>query len=411
MLVIGGGVIGASCAHFLAKAGARVQLIDKGEFGKGCSYGNSGVLTPSHLLPLCRPGMVSTVLKTFFRKNSPLQLHLRFDLDFWTWLWRFARRCNTADMLQSAKARVALLQSSRELYEQLIADGELSDCDWETGRLIQVYKSQKRFDDYAKIAQLLSEEFGVTARQLSAAELLAEEPVLRPGVCGGWAHEGAARFRPERLMQAFRRRLELQGVRIQERVELIGLEQGDHSISGVVTTAGRFDVDQVVFATGAWSRLLQDQLHVRIPIEPGKGYAITVPRPDPSPQSLLLLDERRVLVTPFSNAMRLTAFMEFAGYNSRVGTRRVKLIARGASQYLKYPITRAVQEKWTGWRPMSSDGIPLIGAIPSLRNAWMAAGHGNIGISTATATGKLLSELITGQVPHIDPEPYRLDRF
>ena len=404
-------MVGAACAHYLVTAGAPVLLIDKLQFGQGCSHANCGYVSPSHILPLCRPGAVYTSLKTLFRRNSPFQMRFRFDIDFWNWLWKFARRCNRVDMLQAGHARHALLQSSRTLFDQLFAENVLTECDWETLGLLFVYQSKSHFEEYAKTDELLRREYGLGATALPEAELLAKEPSLLPGVGGAWLYESDAHLRPDKLMTAWKLRLDRAGVVIREHCELVALEEGDHCISALITSAGRIEVDQVIFATGAWSRLLQSRLKTQIPIEPGKGYSITMNRPAVCPQYPMIFEEHRVAVTPFQSGYRLGSTMEFAGYDQSIRPERLKLLTDGASLYLKDPVGEPVVERWYGWRPMSCDGVPLIGRLPAFNNAWLAAGHSMLGLSMSTATGKLISELVTGKHPHIDPHPYRLDRF
>lgn len=411
VVVVGGGVVGAASAYYLATAGAPVVLIEKGEFGQGCSHGNCGYVSPSHILPLCRPGAVTDSLKTLLRKNSPFQLRFRFDLDFFSWLWRFARRCNQIDMLQSGQARHALLQSSRTLFDELFAAKVLDDCDWETRGLLFVYQGQRHFEHYAKTDELLRKEFGLGATPWKESELLEREPSLLPGVAGAWMYECDAHLRPDKLMSAWRRRLEQSGVTIREHCELVGVEEGEHSVSALMTSVGRVEVDQVIFATGAWSRLLQTELKAKIPIEPGKGYSITMPRPAICPKYPMIFEQHRVAVTPMQSGYRLGSTMEFAGFDTSLKESRLSLLTDGAKIYLKDPVAEPVVEKWYGWRPMSCDGVPLIGRLPQFRNAWMAAGHSMLGLSMSTGTGKLISELVTGKHPHIDPHPYRLDRF
>ncbi|SFI47755.1 D-amino-acid dehydrogenase [Planctomicrobium piriforme] len=411
MVVVGGGVVGAACAHYLAVAGAPVLLIDKGDFGQGCSHGNCGYVSPSHILPLCRPGAVSSALRTFFRRNSPFQMRFRLDPAFWSWMWQFARRCNQIDMLQAGHARHSLLQSSRQLFDELLSEKVLEDIDWEAKGLLFVHQTRSHFEHYGETNELLTKEFGVGATPIREAELLEMEPALKPGVAGAWLYDCDAHLRSDKLMEAWQKRLVHDGVSIRENCELISLEEGDGAISAVNTTAGRIEVDQVVVATGAWTRLLSRQLRARIPIEPGKGYSITMRRPALCPTYPMIFEEHRVAVTPFASGYRIGSTMEFAGFDPTLRRDRLSLLTDAAAKYLHEPMAEPVLESWYGWRPMSCDGVPLIGRVPSFRNAWMAAGHSMLGVSMSTGTGKLISELVTGKHPHIDPHPYRVDRF
>src|SRR5262245_7351525 len=160
VVVIGGGIIGTACAHYLVKSGRRVTVIDRGEFGRGCSHGNCGFVCPSHVLPLAVPGAVAKTFKALFQSNSPLSIKPRFDPSLWRWLFRFARRCNATDMLASGRAIHALLQSSRGLYDELF-QAESLDAEWETRGLLFVFLTAEAVEHYAHTDHLLRENFGL----------------------------------------------------------------------------------------------------------------------------------------------------------------------------------------------------------------------------------------------------------
>jgi D-amino-acid dehydrogenase len=166
-----------------------------------------------------------------------------------------------------------------------------------------------------------------------------------------------------------------------------------------------------VFATGAWTPLLGRELGCQIPIQPGKGYSITMPRPALCPEHPLLFEEHRVGVTPMRTGYRLGSTMEFAGYDATLNHGRLALLKAGASHYLHEPFCDPVVEEWFGWRPMTWDSLPIIDRSPALANVWIAAGHNMLGVSMAPATGKLVAELLAGDTPHVDPRPYSAMRF
>jgi D-amino-acid dehydrogenase len=412
VVVVGGGVVGAACASFLAEAGAEVMIIDRGRFGQGCSHGNCGYVSPSHVLPLCRPGAIGSTLKMMFRRNAPFKLRLRLDPAQWAWLWRFARHCNTRDMLRGGHALSAMLNSSRQLYEELIAQNHLTDCEWEPQGLLFVFRSAGHFEHFAETDRLLRETYQMGATRLPAEELAKLEPALKPdAAAGAWLYDCDAHLRPDKLMSAWQRRLNEQGVTIRENCEFQGFERTDGKVTGLVTSQGRIEADQVVIATGAWTPLLKEQLGKRVPIEPGKGYSITMPRPALCPKYPMVFEQHRVAVTPMQSGYRIGSTMEFAGFDETLREERLHLLTEGAKLYLKEPLAEPIVEKWYGWRPMSCDGVPFIGPIPKFTNVWLAAGHSMLGVSMATGTGRLIAELVTGATPHVDPAPYRVDRF
>lgn len=410
VVVVGGGVVGACSAYYLAKAGWRVTVLDRGEFGMGCSHANCGYVCPSHVLPLAVPGAVWATLKTLFRRNSPLKVRPGTVLADPGWFLGFARRCNRRDMLAAGTATRALLTSSRSLFAELI-EKEQIDCEWETKGLLFVFRSRAAFEHYAHTDELLREQFGLGARRFDADALLALEPALLPGCAGGYLYESDAHLRPDRLMSELRRVLVGLGVESRENCEVTGFVRENGTARAVRTMSGNIEGDQFLIATGAWTPLLNRELGCRVPIQPGKGYSVTMPRPAVCPKYPLIFEEHRVAVTPFRSGYRLGSTMEFAGYDGSLNRSRLGILTDAAKLYLRDPLAEPVQEEWWGWRPMTYDGLPVIDRAPAAENVMIAAGHNMLGLSMAPATGKLVAELLGGEKPHIDPGPYLLKRF
>jgi D-amino-acid dehydrogenase len=410
VVVVGGGIVGACTGYSLAKSGWRVTVVDRAEFGSGCSHGNCGYICPSHALPLASPGAVWSTLKTLFHRNSPLKLHIPSVLSRMGWFWNFARRCNERDMLASAKGISALLNSSRRLYDELLAN-EAIDCQWESKGLLFVFQSETAFDHYAEVDRLLAERFNLPAKRFNGDELLTLEPSLKPHVAsGGWHYEGDAHLRPDVLMREMRRVLTKLGVEILERQPVTGFQIRDGQAIAVKTEQGEIPCDAAIVATGAWTPQLNQALGCRVPIVPGKGYSLTMPRPEICPTYPMIFEEHRVAVTPFRDGYRIGSTMEFAGYDETLNRDRLALLRQGAEFYLKTPTAEPVQEEWWGWRPMVYDGNPIIDFAPVAKNVLIAAGHGMLGLSMATGTGRLAAELLNGTTPHVDPKAYSLSR-
>jgi D-amino-acid dehydrogenase len=410
VVVIGGGVIGAACAYFLMRAGRPVTLIERGAFGRGSSHGNCGFVSPSHILPLAEPGMVSQAIKSLFQRNSPFAIEPRFDIALWAWLLRFARRCNEHDMIAAGRGIQPLLNSSRLLYCELI-EREALDCEFETRGLLMVYQSQTAMEAYAATDHVLAESFHSPARRLGGDSLYELEPALRTGLAGGWYYQDDCHLRPDKLMRAWRSVLEAGGVTIRENCPFQGFRSQNGRAVAVVTPLGELAGEQFAIAAGAWTPLLNEHLGCRIPIQPGKGYSLTMPRPARCPTIPLIFPETRVAVTPFQSGYRLGSTMEFAGYDESLRPERLQLLKDGAAGYLHEPYCEPVLEQWYGWRPMTYDSLPIIDRSPKFDNVLIAAGHNMLGLSMAPATGKLVAELIQRTPPHIDPAPYRITRF
>jgi D-amino-acid dehydrogenase len=410
VLIVGGGVIGTACAYFLARDGWQVTLVERGAFGMGCSHANCGFVSPSHVLPLAVPGAIGPALRSLLQPASPFRVKPRFDPALWTWLYRFARRCNPADMMESARAIQALLNSSRRLYDELIRDESL-ECEWQPRGNLLVFASRERLDHYAETDKLLRDEFNMGAVRFEGEALTRMEPALKPRLAGAYFYEADAHVRPDRLLDAWRTVLENRGVTIREHRSVTGFAHVDGRARAAVTDQGELSAEAFVVTTGAWTPLLAGELGCRIPIQPGKGYSITMPRPARCPAIPMIFEEHRVAVTPMDSGYRLGSTMEFAGYDASLNRRRLDALREGASRYLLEPWCEPVEEEWFGWRPMTYDSRPIIGAAPALANVLIAAGHNMLGLSMAPATGRLVSELLGQRTPHVDPAPYAPTRF
>jgi D-amino-acid dehydrogenase len=409
-VVIGGGVIGAACAYYLSRRGLAVTIVEQGGLGSGCSHANCGYICPSHVLPMATPGAVWMGLKALVARNSPLKIRPRLDPALWSWLWRFTRNCNKRQMLTAGKAIQALLVSSRRLYDELLAD-EGIECEWESKGLLFVFRTAAAFEHYAAIDELMGREFGIQARGLVGNELTALEPALKPGLSGAWLYETDAHLRPDRLMSELKRVLLARGVTIREQCPGKRFVHENGRARALETAAGELEADAFVLAAGALSPQWSRELGCRLPIQPGKGYSITMPRPVRCPSTPMIFEEHRVAVTPFRSGYRLGSTMEFAGYDTTLRRERIELLKSAACLYLHEPLAAPVQEEWFGWRPMTPDSLPIIGSSPALSNVWIAAGHNMLGLSMAPGTGRLVAELIAGEQPHIDPQAYSPRRF
>ncbi len=412
--MIGGGIIGGMCAWYLSGAGFQVTIIDRDRFGGACSHGNCGYICPSHVLPLCQPGAMAKTIKALLKGNSPVKVRPRLSRDWLSWFWNFARRCNERDMLSAATGIHALLQSSLALYRTLVED-EGIDCEWQERGLLIVHDDPRAFEEFATTDAVLREEFGMGARAYEGAALEALEPALKPDRAGAWHYENDCHVRPDKLLAGLRTLLEARGVAFMESTEV----ERFHKRSGRAFALQlqnqpenqRIDADHFVVATGANAPFLGRDLGFRVPIQPGKGYSITMSKPERMPVHPLVFEESHVAITPMDSGYRIGSTMEFVGYDTTIDPRRLALLRSAAEQHLRDPFGDEVQEEWYGWRPMTWDGKPIIDRSPALENVWIAAGHNMLGMSMATGTGKLIADLVGGTEPHIDALPYGAARF
>lgn len=409
-VVIGGGVIGAMCAWYLSRTGRQVTLLDQGRVGGGCSHGNCGYISPSHVLPLTTPGGLQKALRSMLRSDSPFYIKPRLSPALWRWLWNFARRCNQRDMLAAAEGLHHLLQSSKNLYRELLIN-EKVQCEWEQVGLLFVYQDEHEFQEFERTNALVSERFGISAEPIASRELEQMEPALQPGLGGAWYFSCDSHLRPDLLMAELKRLLLGRGVTMMENCACQELIVEHGNARAAKTQQGDVPGVEFIVATGSWTPFWNRILGCRVPIQPGKGYSITMPRPSICPKYPMIFEQHRVAITPLHSCYRIGSTMEFAGYDSSINERRLKMLTSSASRYLREPVCEPILEKWYGWRPMTWDSLPFIDRAPIADNVWLAVGHNMLGISTATGTGKLMAELVAGESPHIDARPYRLSRI
>ena len=400
IVVIGAGVIGLACARELLRAGREVLVLEAKQICAGASWGNCGLVTPSHSLPLTRPKMMRQVLRLLLREDAPVRVKPRLEPSFLAWGLRFAARCSQAGMLESMRGRGALLERSRGLFDEWMADG--LDCEWEAKGVLEVFATEATRHHSEGVADLLSDH-GVESEVVTAKELTRREPALRDGLIGGRLFPRDAQLRPDRLVHELARQVRAAGGEIREGCAVEALGKGELRVA-----AGTIEARTTVVAVGAIAPKLLRGVRLKAPIQPGKGYSITMGRPDPCPNVPLLLAEANMAVTPWPSGLRLGGTMELAGYDETLNRARVEALRIGANRFLR-SIEGADPVEWWGWRPMTPDELPIIDQPrPGLV---LAIGHGMMGVSMAPATAELVVSLVTGSEQTVDAQPYRLSRF
>jgi D-amino-acid dehydrogenase len=410
VIVVGAGVIGVACAHYLDAAGLRVTVIDQGTIGGACSGGNCGYICPSHVLPLTEPGAFGVAIKSLFTPDAPFRVKPRLDPALWNWMWQFARRCTHKQVLEVGVHLKAILDASIAEYRRLVRDEGL-DCQWQETGLLYVLRTERGMRAFAETDKLLAGHFGVPAVRLDGAALPAFDPALKSGLAGAYHYPGDASLRPDLLMASWSQKLVTRGVRFIEHCRLERVNRADGRVTGIETSQGPLTAERYVFALGGWSPRIAKELQCPIPIEQGKGYSVTMHRPDPCPRHPMLFPEHRIGVSPFEDGYRLGSMMEFAGYDESIPEKRIRQLHDSAKPYLITPSGPGPEKTWYGWRPMTWDSLPIIGQVPRLSNAFLSTGHNMLGMSLATATGKLVAEIMEGVSPHLDPAPFSPRRF
>lgn len=410
VIVIGGGLIGCSAAYYLCRSGWKVTLLERQRIGSGASHGNCGYICPSHAMPLSGPGVVGHTLPSLLKRDAPLSIPPRFDPALWKWLLQFTSQCTHDRMMRAANGRNALLASSMSLYREIVRE-EAIDCEWADRGLLLVYRSAKTFDGYRATAELLKREFGIEAVKYAGEAVKELEPSLKKGMAGGWHFPADAHVRPDKLLAGLKRAIERRGGMIHENAGVHCIQRSGDQIVTVQTDQGAQTADKFVLATGAEAPQFVKAIGCRLPIQPGKGYSMTMRPVENQPKIPMIFEEHHVGVTPLESGFRVGSTMEFTGYDRSINPKRLALLRKSVAEHLEVPLPETVDEEWAGWRPMSVDGLPCIGRAPAARNLIVAAGNGMIGLATAPATGKLVAEIADEQTPHIDAEPYSLTRF
>lgn len=409
VIVIGGGVIGIACAYYLSKSGRQVRVIEKDTVGSGASHGNCGLVYISDLLPLCSPGSVKKEFIRILKGTSPLYIAPRPDLSLLLWLIRFGEKCNARHLTNAIKARYSLLEHSKRLYDALFSQEDLP-CDYENKGVLTVFKEAVNMEKHHTASALL-EPFGLSGQYVEKKELGMLEPAVGEQVAGAWFNPVDRHLRPDRLMTGWKNIVMGEGVSVHENCSVTRLVLGNKTVKSVKTETGDYTADHFVLASGAWSPMLSRPLGVKLPIQPGKGYSITMERPGICPEIPCYLYEKSVVATPWKSGYRLGGTMEFSGFNKTLYKNRLGNLRKAAKAYMKTPEGRPITEEWVGIRPMSCDDLPIIDRTPGFDNFYIAAGHGMMGVSMATATGSLISNMINHIPVGYDTRPFSIKRF
>ncbi len=411
VVILGGGAIGLCTAYYLWKSGLKVTLIEKNEIGSGCSYGNAGLIVPSHVIPLAAPGVIAKGLKWMFNPAGPLYLKPRFDLELMSWLWKFSRSCASARMHRAIPLLHALCQNSAKLFEELQQSKAFS-FDLEKRGLLMLYQSEHEWKAEQEAVEL-AHKLGMQVGNLNPAQIRELDANLHTSAFGGIYYPHDCHLDPAQFVNSLARFLRDHGAQMITKTEALQLHAANGKIAKLKTSRGDFSADTFVLASGAWSPALLKDLQMRLPMQAGKGYSITIPRPPNAPRVPLLLAEARVAVTPMGERLRFAGTMELAGNDLAINQRRVQAILNAVPKYLPnieaMDLSRA--EVWAGLRPCTPDGLPYIGAFREYDNLIAATGHAMLGITLAPITGKLVSDLILNQPIALDMKALHPGRF
>lgn len=409
VVIIGAGAIGICTAHYLSKTTKRVVVVERGEVCSGCSYGNAGLLVPSHCVPLAEPKAVSQGLRWMFSPDSPFYIKPRLDLDLVSWLWRFIRASNPRQVAAAMPLIRDLSFQSLRLYEEL---GDGLDFGLRQNGAIYLCRTQQGLARVVAESRHIA-EVGIQVEVLAAEEIQALQPDVRFDVVGGVRYPQDGHIDPARFVTSLASKAVAAGVEIRTETEVLGFDFQGSEIQTVRTTRGDIQANEVVLAGGAWSPNLAEYLDLRLPIQAAKGYSVTVKRPEKAPDFPMMLTEAKVGVNPMGDALRFAGTLELAGLDFSINARRVQAILNAFPRYLPNldPDQLELLEIWRGLRPCTPDGLPFLGRSGAHPNLTVAAGHAMIGISLGPVTGKIVSDIVCGEKTGFDLALTDVDRF
>lgn len=412
-IVVGGGIIGLSSAFYLKRSGWDVTVLDKGDFNDNCSYGNCGYICPSHFIPLATPGIVKKGLKWMWNSKSPFYVQPRLDWNLISWGLKFMRIATPKHVTDSAiPLRDIALLSQHEYESWLQAPG--FDFAYEHKGLLEIFQTDEG-GEHAKHTCEKAHELGLTDTvMLSIEELRQLEPQTTINAKGAMWFKCDAHCYPDKLMKNLISYLRTNGVQLITNAEVTAFERSNGKITKVISNNTDHEADEIIIASGSWSRQTAALMDLKIPLMPGRGYSVTL---ENSPYKInypSVLIEGRVALTPMNgNKIRFGGTMEITSHKTPPRMNRVQGILDAVKKYYtEFDVPFPAKENiWYGYRPCSADGLPYIGRIKKYNNVTIATGHSMLGLSLGAGTGKLVDEIINRRSTSMDIRPFKVERF
>jgi D-amino-acid dehydrogenase len=412
IVVVGAGVVGLCTAYYSALEGHEVLVVEReGADHEGCSYGNAGLIVPSHIVPLAAPGMIGRALRWMWNAESPFYIKPRLDPDLLSWAWKFYRAATPRRAHAAAPLIRDLNLQSRALFEELAA-GSADAFGLVKKGVVLLCNTQQGLDEEAETAHR-ARELGLEVTVLGAREAQAQEPGLEMRIVGAVHYLQDAHMDPARFMATLRRLATDAGVKVRWNTPVGSWRTGDGRVQALVSEGEEISADEFVLCGGSWSQQVASELDVHLPLQAGKGYNLTLAQPRQKPQKGAILVEGRVAVTPMGERLRFAGTMEIAGLHERINPARLSGIRKTVMKY--YP--QFTEEDftgitpWCGLRPCSPDGLPYVGRLARYRNLSVACGHAMMGLSLGPITGRTLAQIFSGRTPDIDLTLLNPDRY
>uniref|UniRef100_UPI0040471EBC NAD(P)/FAD-dependent oxidoreductase n=1 Tax=Roseivirga sp. TaxID=1964215 RepID=UPI0040471EBC len=411
VIVVGAGIVGLSTAYFLHKRGIEVTVIDNTDGSDNCSHGNAGYVSPSHIIPLASPGIISQGIKWMINPESPFYIKPRLNADLIRWglLFKKASTKTRVDAAIPVLNQLTLL--SKKYYEQILGD-ESIEAGYSNEGLLMLCKTESTLHHEIEVADI-GKNIGIETSILTREESEKLEPGLEMDIAGAVLFKCDAWMTPGVFMKEFKKRLINKGIKIQHNTTLTGAKIEKNKIVALETNMGDLVADEYVLATGSWSPILAKKLGVSIPLQAGKGYSFMIKDPVVKPNLPSILVEARVATTPMLDGLRFAGTMEIAGTQLDINPIRVRGIVNSISKYLpQFKDQDFSQIKpWAGLRPCTPDGLPYIGRTSKYSNLVIGTGHAMLGFTLGPVTGQLLSQEILNEKADFASPLLAVDRY
>ncbi|HEY9004344.1 MAG TPA: FAD-dependent oxidoreductase [Mucilaginibacter sp.] len=412
-VIIGGGVIGVFSAYYLNKSGWEVDIIDQGDLSDNCSYGNAGMITPSHFVPLAAPGMVEQGIRWMFNSKSPFYVKPSLNPELIGWGLKFLKSATRKHVDRSAGALRDISVMSKKLFQEFEKDSNI-EFGLEDKGILMLFKTPAFVEEEKHLAEQAI-NLGLDAQYLSPDECRQLQPGVEMDILGAVHYHCDAHLYPNKLMRGLIKYVEnAKGITIYRNTEITKIVHETGKIISVNNKDKEFKGDAYVVAGGAWSPGIARLAGLKVPLMPGKGYSFMVPQEESKRMTIpSILCEARVAITPMNGSIRYGGTMEVGKINKQINMNRVQGIVESVPKYFPNFKPEMPQQKdiWFGFRPVSPDGMPYIGLSNKYQNLAVATGHAMIGLSLGPATGKIISEVLNGQSNGMNITPFAVDRF
>ena len=410
VVIVGGGVIGLCSAYYALKRGFPVTVIEReAAGGDNCSMGNAGMIVPSHFTPLAAPGMIAKGLRWMFNPESPFYVRPRVNLELMRWGWLFYRHSTARHVAESRELLRDLNLESRRLFAEI---SDEADFGLAKRGLLMLCKTAKGLDEEAEVAHAAN-EIGLKAEVIDAAAAAKLDPAVTMDVAGAVYFPEDCHLDPARFMAVMRRRVSELGGEFASGVEIDRIEVRSGRVVSVSGNGRKFEGGRFVLAGGSWTPKLLGGIGVKLPLQAGKGYSLTLPAPPELPQLCSIFAEAKVAITPMGGSLRFGGTMEVGGLDLSINPARVRGIVKSVHAYFPAFSERDFDDvnPWAGLRPVSPDGIPYLGNVRGLSNLLVATGHAMMGLSLAPVTGRLVADLLAGDPPFRPIDAMDVGRF